>query len=1111
MQKTFQILTFFVGQQVVRENNPSEAPSPRGAKGGVFPLFLFLSVFLFLLPVVTKAALGPGLSKGSLTVPDSNLSDWTKAGVEGGIPDTSNATLWPVINTDTDTVGSCTPFTSAEKSDTADDHLKIQCYVDYARTLSGVGGRLGTVVKLGAGTFRIGITPLHGSSVVMKSNVVLRGSGQFSTTISGEWGAVYWITGIGGWGMIHFVGSYVGSDVSVTDSSIPSGATTLTVSDASTFAVGDWVKLNQTNDPAYIDNMDGGGPYMTHLFRVTFKQGNVLTMDRPLRHAFNPAMSPVVREITPTSNAGLESLKVMQDEATPDLYSPNILFMLAVNSWVRDVYLYNGIHHHINIGNSRGIQIESNRLERLLYAVYASPADRPYGNYSIELGRGAEDSKVTNNIFRDTYIQLVISRGASGNVFSYNYITASPDAISHGLLFHGHYPHHNLIEGNDTDQVISIDEYWGRQGPGNVSYRNRLRNDILSGGVRGWMRNERTGGSDSILMPQWTVINTSAYAWFAAPWCNYPGCPAYLTRTVDAWIERNTFRDPVIAVNRGFVNVSPPASAHVDNVVLANTTPPTWPGFTFPASFYATSKPSWWCDETPWPAIGANVDDFTNNPANLVKLPAQRRHEGLICTTSGGTPTDNPPTISLSISSPTVTVNTPVTFSATANDDHGVSGVQFYVGGVAQGAEDTSSPYSLSYSPTVVGTYSITARARDTIGQTTTSDPVSLSVNPAPPANLCGNNTIDSGEQCDGANLNGQTCFSLNQGFTGGTLSCSSSCTFLTTSCTSGSGTLILGNNTIGTSITSGNSNNLSAVRFTTGSQGGTTQSISVYVVSPISASPNNQYSLAVYSNSGTTPGTLITNTNNGTLIGNAWNTLPITTTLLPNTTYWLVYNTNGTASTQNNYRYNTGGTQGQGVWRGGQPFGVWPSTYGTPTGNAAVIPSIYLTYTIGTPPSDSLSSLTFFFTTDTNFSLGGKAITVSILPQGSTKTTPALETQSPTASSYLNNTNQVTLPTTGRTSGTYDIQIKAPGNLSRKQTFTLSSGSSNTFSNKLISGDINIVGNTIGDNSINSLDWSVMSSEWFQTGKSSDINGDGITNALDFTWLNRNWFLTGE
>mgnify|MGYP001583740530 FL=1 len=47
----------------------------------------------------------------------------------------------------------------------------------------------------------------------------------------------------------------------------------------------------------------------------------------------------------------------------------------------------------------------------------------------------------------------------------------------------------------------------------------------------------------------------------------------------------------------------------------------------------------------------------------------------------------------------------------------------------------------------------------------------------------CGNGIIDVGEQCDGTNLSGQNC--TTQGFTSGTLSCSSTtCQFNTASCT---------------------------------------------------------------------------------------------------------------------------------------------------------------------------------------------------------------------------------------------------------------------------------------------------------------------------------------
>jgi hypothetical protein len=55
---------------------------------------------------------------------------------------------------------------------------------------------------------------------------------------------------------------------------------------------------------------------------------------------------------------------------------------------------------------------------------------------------------------------------------------------------------------------------------------------------------------------------------------------------------------------------------------------------------------------------------------------------------------------------------------------------------------------------------------------------------PTPPpvvTPICGDGVINSGEECDGANLNGQTC--VLKGFASGTLSCSSSCAFNTSLC----------------------------------------------------------------------------------------------------------------------------------------------------------------------------------------------------------------------------------------------------------------------------------------------------------------------------------------
>ncbi|MCK4454215.1 hypothetical protein KAU51_02615 [Candidatus Parcubacteria bacterium] len=50
----------------------------------------------------------------------------------------------------------------------------------------------------------------------------------------------------------------------------------------------------------------------------------------------------------------------------------------------------------------------------------------------------------------------------------------------------------------------------------------------------------------------------------------------------------------------------------------------------------------------------------------------------------------------------------------------------------------------------------------------------------------CGNGIIEFSEQCDGADLGGQTCAGL--GYTSGTLTCNSDCTFNTSNCSTGGG-----------------------------------------------------------------------------------------------------------------------------------------------------------------------------------------------------------------------------------------------------------------------------------------------------------------------------------
>jgi hypothetical protein len=89
-----------------------------------------------------------------------------------------------------------------------------------------------------------------------------------------------------------------------------------------------------------------------------------------------------------------------------------------------------------------------------------------------------------------------------------------------------------------------------------------------------------------------------------------------------------------------------------------------------------------------------------------------------------------PPTVALTAPSPGTTVSETVTVSATASDNAAVAGVQFLLDGNALGAEDTTEPYSISWATTGAsnGTHQLSARARDTAGNVTTSAAVEVTV-----------------------------------------------------------------------------------------------------------------------------------------------------------------------------------------------------------------------------------------------------------------------------------------------------------------------------------------------------------------------------------------------
>ena len=92
----------------------------------------------------------------------------------------------------------------------------------------------------------------------------------------------------------------------------------------------------------------------------------------------------------------------------------------------------------------------------------------------------------------------------------------------------------------------------------------------------------------------------------------------------------------------------------------------------------------------------------------------------------------SPPTVTLTQPANGATFAAPATVSvaATASDDGTVTRVEFF-NGAAKLGEDTTAPYSFTWGGVTAGTYTITARATDDLGASTTSAPSTITVTAA--------------------------------------------------------------------------------------------------------------------------------------------------------------------------------------------------------------------------------------------------------------------------------------------------------------------------------------------------------------------------------------------
>jgi len=134
-----------------------------------------------------------------------------------------------------------------------------------------------------------------------------------------------------------------------------------------------------------------------------------------------------------------------------------------------------------------------------------------------------------------------------------------------------------------------------------------------------------------------------------------------------------------------------------------------------------------------WQTISVNTPALTTGVKVLrVTMDAADLNINYLSFALAGTGTGSAPTVSLTAPANNATFfnNADIDMAATAADaDGNVRKVEFFQGATKLG-EDTTSPYQYTWIGAAVGTYSLTARATDNAGLSTTSAPIAITVNP---------------------------------------------------------------------------------------------------------------------------------------------------------------------------------------------------------------------------------------------------------------------------------------------------------------------------------------------------------------------------------------------
>jgi hypothetical protein len=586
-------------------------------KAGCARLIPLVSLLLFAAPSFGQAWSG-------ILAPD-RATDWTQAGIPGGIPDRTNV---------------CANLTAGASTSTIQSAIN-NCPV-------------GQVVKFGAGTFNV-------TGLTVNKGVVLRGQGPNSTLITLN-GNIFLgangTQGLGGAPSSHTIRAWTGG--------LTGGSTVLTLANTTGLSAGQTIILDELNRSwvftsgqsgnqgsngrgdgtggageyyYYYGSTNRAAPQMTKI--VSVNNGTQITIKDPVAYTHVAGSTPQVFTWAPSNvqYAGVEDMRVDANQK-----SDAIALIHCDYCWVKNVRVDDVGRSGVTTRWGYGSVLRDSYMSSAL-----AGAPTQYGTECFM----ASHVLIENNIFWNVTSHLQV-QNCFGNVYGYNYVH---NAVAGNLYpefdTHGAHNHFHLVEGNDIDK-IQFDNVWGSSSH-NTVFRNRAngagsnkvgyRTPIVIGAHNRHINVVAnvlgtTGLHTNYQCDDGNVFGSDNYIFDLGFW---NGCPAGLGSydtvvdgTVMIW---GNWDADTYAANGNANGVRYCTANGAGNAACTGneraTADPTFPGLTsprttFPASLYRTAKPGWF-GTVPWPAAGPDVTCTANcvpNAANKAnKIPARLCYE----------------------------------------------------------------------------------------------------------------------------------------------------------------------------------------------------------------------------------------------------------------------------------------------------------------------------------------------------------------------------------------------------------------------------------------------------------------------------------------------------